>query len=475
MRNDSYYDVIAIGSGFASSFFIYRYLQSAAPNVRVLILERGAEGQEQKMQTANSGSFSSKNHEKQWLFTLGLGGGSNCWWACTPRFLPNDFNSFSLYGVGVDWPFSYAELEPYYSQAEIIMSVSGPDYNGLYPRSRPYPQPPHKFSSIDEVFKQAYPDSFFQQPTARARAATRTRPKCCASGICHRCPINAKFMINNDLAELFKDPRVEVRIGCEVDEIIHSGSIATGVRYLTSELEGHQVNADLIVLGANGIFNPFLLMKSGLKHKKLGRGITDQISQYVYVDLDGLEGYDGSTSVTGHGYMLYDGEHRKKHAPCLMETSNVLQSLRLERGKYRQRVNLKFIFEDLSKTENYVRIDPLNENIPEVVYTGYSDYTQRGIDNMKVVLPELLSALPVESIHHQGDKNKTEAHIHSTTLMGREPAQSIVDENQVHHKVRNLIVVGSSVFPTAPPANPTLTLSALSLRAADKLVARSAL
>jgi choline dehydrogenase-like flavoprotein len=37
----------------------------------------------------------------------------------------------------------------------------------------------------------------------------------------------------------------------------------------------------------------------------------------------------------------------------------------------------------------------------------------------------------------------------------------------VHHRWRNLFVLGGGSFPTISPANPTLTLSALSLRAAD--------
>lgn len=466
MKKNEYYDVVAVGSGFANVFFLHRYLANAAPNARVLILERGG-FQGGGIQSSESGHFNSKNENKKWLFTLGVGGGSNCWWACTPRFLPNDFKCQSIYARGRDWPISYEDLETYYSQAEMLMSVSGPDYQGFFPRSTPYPQAPHNFSTVDEEFKKIFPQTFFQQPTARARVETDKRPKCCSSGVCHRCPINAKFMIKNDLADLLLDPRIELRVGCEVEEFSHTGTVVHDALY---KQDGKQkrVKADLFLLGANGIFNPFLLLKSGMQHEYLGRGITDQISHYVYVDLNGLEGYDGSTSVTGHGYMLYDGEHRKNHAACLMETSNALHSLRTERGKYRQRVNLKFIFEDVSSANNYVRVDRKNLNIPEVVYQGYSEYTMKGIANMKEVLPNLLAQLPVEAIHHQGDKNKTEAHIHSTTVMGNDPRTSIVDANQVHHQFRNLIVLGSSVFPTAPPANPTLTLSALSLRAAEK-------
>ena len=44
----------------------------------------------------------------------------------------------------------------------------------------------------------------------------------------------------------------------------------------------------------------------------------------------------------------------------------------------------------------------------------------------------------------------------------------IVDRNLVHHEIRNLLVLGAGAFPTATPILPTLTISALSLWAADR-------
>jgi choline dehydrogenase-like flavoprotein len=53
--------------------------------------------------------------------------------------------------------------------------------------------------------------------------------------------------------------------------------------------------------------------------------------------------------------------------------------------------------------------------------------------------------------------------------MGHDPAESVVDAGQIHHSVRNLVVVGSSVFPSSGTAPPSLTVAALSLRAAHLL------
>ena len=53
--------------------------------------------------------------------------------------------------------------------------------------------------------------------------------------------------------------------------------------------------------------------------------------------------------------------------------------------------------------------------------------------------------------------------------MHRDPALGVVDEDCRVHGVANLYVAGSSVFPTAGAANPTLTITALALRLADHL------
>jgi len=45
----------------------------------------------------------------------------------------------------------------------------------------------------------------------------------------------------------------------------------------------------------------------------------------------------------------------------------------------------------------------------------------------------------------------------------------VVDRDLRHHAIRNLVVLGSGTFPTCPAANPTLTLSALAMRAAERL------
>lgn len=69
-----------------------------------------------------------------------------------------------------------------------------------------------------------------------------------------------------------------------------------------------------------------------------------------------------------------------------------------------------------------------------------------------------VSSMLEGSYHHMG-----------TTRMHKDPKHGVVDPNCRVHGLSNLYVAGSSVFPTAGHANPTLTIVALALRLADHI------
>jgi choline dehydrogenase-like flavoprotein len=60
-------------------------------------------------------------------------------------------------------------------------------------------------------------------------------------------------------------------------------------------------------------------------------------------------------------------------------------------------------------------------------------------------------------------------HHMGTTRMSNSPKNGVVDPNCQVHGVGHLYIAGSSVFPTAGYANPTLTIAAMSIRLADHL------
>lgn len=469
------FDVILVGSSFASSFFLQRFLRHQ-PKARVLVLERGQMLTHQqhgehavRLDDEARESYVTTTPWKTWRFRLAFGGSSNCWLACTPRLTPSDFRLKSLHGQGVDWPIQYDDLEPYYCDVEETMSVSGPLDGGLWRRSRPYPQPPHRLATPDRLLHKANPQLWFEQPAARPTRPTEKRLACCATGICWQCPVDSKFTVLNEMRELYSAGNVELRVGARVTEVEHAGNVATGVRWIENGA-AQRASGSVVALGANAIFNPYLLLRSGLDGPEVGRGIVEQVSVNVDVHLGGVEAFDGSTVISAIGYPLHDGPDRSRRAAAVIECHNAPVRLRDEHGKWRQRMGLVVVFEDLRQPGNRVTVSKSDPERPEVTFSRYSDYALAGVASLPEMLPRALAPLPVEWLEI-GGLSRTVYHIQSSTPMGTDAATSVVDADLRHHRLRNLLVLGASVFPTSPPANPTLTLSALSLRAADRLFA----
>jgi choline dehydrogenase-like flavoprotein len=472
------YEVIIVGTGFAGAFFLKRYLEHAPASARVLVLERGRRDTKAwQLEHRRTSSlrpdevFVNLTPEKDWLTSPGFGGNSKEWLAGTIRMMPGDFQLKTRYGVGVDWPLTYDDLESYYCDAEAIMAVSGPE-NSPMPRSRPFPLPPHRFADPDRLLAARFPDGWFVAATARASRETPTRRACCASGICQLCPVDAKFTIQNGLAYIYDDPRVTLQLEAAVDTVEVAGGRATGVTYRHAG-RVVEAKADLVVLGASALFNPHILLRSKIDHPLLGCRLHEQMPIDVCLNLRGVSGYNGSTVVTGIGYLFYEGEHRRDYAACIVETRNspfgfTDAPLRVERGRWTERAYLRFMFDDIPRDDNQVRISASRPELAEVEFRGYSDYAERGRAQIPRMLDTLAEALPIESVEDVY-LGSTSAHIQGTVAMGSDKATSIVDRGLVHHDLRNLLVLGASAFPTASPAYPTLTVSALSLWAADRL------
>lgn len=467
---DTAYDLVIIGSGFGSSFYLHRLLERKAP-ARILVLEWGQHHPHDRQIADNRHSDIAPQEtfrtasDKVWNFTIGLGGGTNCWFAQTPRFHPSDFRLRSLYGVGADWPFDYDELEPYYGEAEAIMAISGDERMGaVLPRSTPFPQPPHHMSAPDRLMAAAQPDRHFAMPTARARVATAQRSACCASFRCSLCPVDAKFTLNNGLLHLFDHPSVDLALGAKVTRLETRGDAVVGA---VIESGGREVRVagDRFVLGANAIHSPAILHRSGMADPLTGAGLHETSGCNVEVLLDGLDNFDGSTITTGLNYGLYDGEHRREGGAALVYFDNRwTHGLRAEPGRMRQSLPLMIVVEEAVEDGNRVSVDREGEVV--VHYGGTSAYALRGQERALARLPDLLAPLPVENIVLRSQR-PTESHLQGTLRMGNDPAASVVDAGLVHHRWRNLTVVGTSTFPTCGIANPSLTAAALSLRAAS--------
>jgi len=78
---------------------------------------------------------------------------------------------------------------------------------------------------------------------------------------------------------------------------------------------------------------------------------------------------------------------------------------------------------------------------------------------------EIFGLLGATEVQHR-DGAEGAGHIIGTARMGNDPKSSVVDSELRSHDHPNLFILGSAVFPTSATANPTLTIAALSLRAA---------
>lgn len=467
-----HYELVVIGSGFGSTFFLSQAIEKLKG--RALVIEWGDfhpwawQIQSQSNTLITPDSTYRNLGEKPWNTTIALGGGMNCWFSQTPRLHPSDFATRTRYGVGHDWPFGYDELEPFYGQAERIMSISGdPDMARVLPRSTPFPQPPHRGTAIDRLMKAAMPDYHFITPTARPRVATEHRGACCSNASCNLCPVNAKFTAENGFPTLFGHPKVDVVLKSQVQRLEYSGGQVSGVEFV-HDGRTHRVSGDLFVLGANAIQSPAILLRSGMDHGDTGRGLHEQVGANLEVFLDGLENFDGSTITTGLNYFFYDGDFRKEHSAALLYFENRWPyGLRKEPGRHREILPMMIASEDLPHRDNRVTIDP--ETGQAIIdYRGESDYGKRGVEHAFANLDKLLAPLPVESIQFK-EWRLTESHVQGTLRMGVDGDGSVIDAGMIHHRLRNLVVVGTAAFPSCSPANPSLTAAALSLRAAHRL------
>ena len=151
-------DVVIVGSGMGGATLAYGLAQRG---VDVLVLERGHRLPKEPENTSPEAVFVEKRYRPNdtWYTVDGtpyapgvhyvVGGNTKVYGSSLPRLRERDFEE-TVYPTAVSpaWPFSYAELEPYYVQAEHLYNVHGapgPDGGDTPPfepwRSAPYPYP----------------------------------------------------------------------------------------------------------------------------------------------------------------------------------------------------------------------------------------------------------------------------------------------------------------------------------------------
>lgn len=460
------WDVALAGTGFAAMYFAQGL---RGRGLRVLFIEKGGVvPHDEQLANRNENPYEAipqdnrSGRRKDWTVLHQFGGCSNCWWGNTPRLHPTDFELKSRYGVGVDWPLSYDDLEDDYAAVEAAMEIAGGEDGAVFPRAQELPYPAHTAMRADRRLREASP-LWIPMPTARGNGGAR---HCCATGACNLCPVDAKYTILNGLDGLTEDGFACV-LDTEVRAVVTSGGRAAALAVRGPGGVEAEIRGGLIGLAANAISNAAILLRSGIREDLAGQGLHEQASQRVWMNIP-FDNYYGGTSITGLGYGLYDGEFRREAGSVLIETWNAPPSLRLERDKWLQRLKLNLIVEDLPRPENRVILEGSEGGgEAKVVWEGHSDYAYAGLAR---AVEKVSDIIPFEhEITRVADYAPTESHIQGGTPMGADPETSVVDAGCAVHGVAGLYCLGSGVFPTCSAANPTLTLAAIARRAGRRL------
>ena len=338
------------------------------------------------------------------------------------------------------------------------MEIAGPDDDPVHPRSGPFPFPPHLVSRSDAACIAARPDIWL--PVACARANGGRRAGCCTNGVCDLCPVDSKFTVLNGIDAFVRD-NVRLVSGTEVRAVSAEAGTATGVMLREADGTERSVRAGLVAVAANAIGNAAILLRSGLTSPALGRYLHEQVSLEMIVDV-AAPNYFGGTSITGHCYGFYDGPHRATAGAVLLENYNAPNELRTDRGRWTERLKLKLIAEDLPQADNRVTLGEDGDAV--ITWIGHSDYAYAGIERAEAGLADVFP-FPLEGVVSK-HFSETEAHIQGTHRMGADAGTSVTDGYLRCHEVDGLFALGAGAYPTSSAANPTLTLSALSLRAA---------
>ncbi|HAH66107.1 MAG TPA: GMC family oxidoreductase [Rhizobiales bacterium] len=139
-----------------------------------------------------------------------------------------------------------------------------------------------------------------------------------------------------------------------------------------------------------------------------------------------------------------------------------------------RQLHLTSLIEQLPDPQNRVTLDPTDLDIygvplPRLAYS-LGTYVEAGLAAARDAHAEIFGRLDATEIQHR-DVAEGAGHIIGTARMGSDPTSSVVDRDLRSHDHPNLFILGSAVFPTSATANPTLTIAALSLRAADQVKA----
>lgn len=459
-----------------------------------------------------------------------VGGGTRVYGAQAWRFTPEDFRMASEYGVPedsslADWPIGYADLEPYYSEAEWRFGVSGQGTRGpgqgdpwAGDRSRDYPMPPVSGTGRPAVLAEAAARlgwNTLPPPLLINSHSYRGRMGCqhCSQCVGFACPVEAKAGSHNTSvpAALATGRGFLVTRATAERLITDPAGRVTGVA-LVAERDGRnvrtEVQAETVVVSAGAVESARLLLASASDREPAGLGNNaDQVGRHLqghvyagalglfddeYFGIDGPGPSIATCDFRHHNPGLVGGGMiANEFVPTPVSTFGYLvdagifppYGVEAKRGMRHWARRMERVvgpIQEVTTDDARVRLDPeVRDRFgnPVAALTGSLHPADRQAQ-------QFLTARAAEWLEAAGACRVVPAsppgtgitgpsggqHQAGTCRMGTDPATSVTDPHGRVWGHDNLYIADGSLHVTNGGVNPVLTILANSLRVADLLV-----
>ena len=195
-----------------------------------------------------------------------VGGSSVIYGAHWQRLLPSDFRVRSLDGVADDWPISYDDVEPFYRRVDEFIGVAGLGGDPAYPE-QDFPRPPNPLGAAGLKMAEGMNKlgwHWWPGTHAIPGESFKNMGQCVRWGVCERgCPAGAKASFDQAYWPHATAAGAQLVTGARVSKLTRAKSgLLDGALWLDRDGNEHRARANAVVLAANRIGTPRLLLMS---------------------------------------------------------------------------------------------------------------------------------------------------------------------------------------------------------------------
>jgi choline dehydrogenase-like flavoprotein len=494
------FDVIVIGSGAGGGTFAYA---CARAGKRVLLVEKGprAVSERDEAQTLIAKKpYDDRpvemNGRPRHLYAGGvLGGGTALYGAALMRPSPDDFHPGKFYAAHLprsawDWPIDYAELEPYYTEAEQLYGVAGAATDDFGPLGKPvrgFPGEPLPVMPINCRLMAAN-EARGLHPFRLPLAIDQRRCLRCAACAGYLCPngarqSSAQLLEPNDSDSSFilhpsSFRNVEIQTSVEAERFERDGAGRVDGVHVRDRATGRPAfyRAQRYALAAGALGSPLLLLRSGFENPLLGRHYMYHLSPIVAGVFP--RGTGGDTAfIKQVGFAdYYFGTPEYPHKLGLIQSLPVPGPLLMAKaaGRRLPRALVQFlrrrmlpltgIVEDLPNPDNRVTLGA--DGTAQIRHSFAPFDRERGRQLSRLMRKVLKRAGALFCLTRAAPSDEHVAHQCGTLRFGTQPEHAVVAADGRLFGQPNVFVVDGSIFPTSLGVGPALTIMANALRVA---------